>query len=140
MYHLNFHGEIGFLHASFKGKINIDNIRNFYDAIIGNDSYPARIKLLTDYRLAMSSDYDLDGMSELINYANTNLSTRYEQLQWANLSLSPIHTTAATIFSQGLTASNIEYGYFTSIERAIKFLSLSDSDKQKLRTKGIILG
>lgn len=139
MYHLNFHGEIGFLHASFKGKINIDNIRNFYDDLIGNDSYPTRIKLLTDYRLAMSNDYDLEGMSELINYANSNLSIRYEQLQWANLSLSPIHTTAATIFSRGLTASNIDYGYFTSIERAVNFLSFSDSDKHKLRAKGIIL-
>lgn len=138
MYHLNYHGEIGYLHASFKGKINIDNIREFYDAITGNSSYPAQIKLLTNYRLAMSSDYDMEGMSQLIKYANSHLSARYEQLQWANLSLSPIHTTAATIFSQGLTASNIQYGYYTSIERAIDFLFQSDSDKQKLRSLGII--
>jgi hypothetical protein len=122
MYHIVYDEKKNLVTVAFHGNTTIKDIIDFYHEIIANESYPNRIKLLSDFTKAMTNEYDKDDIKQLIHHANEYLAKRFEHIKWANLSLSPIHTTGATLFAAAIDTNRFNYAYFTTRNKAIEFL------------------
>jgi hypothetical protein len=122
MYHIVYNQKINLITVAFHGNTTIQEVIDFYHDIIANESFPSRIKLLSDFTKAITIGYDREELSRLIHHANTYLAKRFEHIKWANLSLSPIHTTGAALFAAAIDTSRFNYAFFTTRNKAMEFL------------------
>jgi hypothetical protein len=113
-------------------KINHKQIIRFLESICNKGQNNKSLFLITDYRNAIIDETSEEPIEKIGFFVNTRMKSTFNHIKWANISIGYLPTTGAIILHELIKGKEIEYEPFTTIEKALSWLRLSNNEFNNL--------
>lgn len=111
----------GILKSKFEGVVKTEEIVEYINASIHEDSLPKVLKILSDAR---NAEFDLMPKDlSSITEANKNALKRYDGIVDAFVLMNPYHTALSILYQQLSEDSKYSFAIFSTTDAAVKWLN-----------------
>lgn len=126
MFNLICSENINLFYVKFKSEVTLNDVIGFYKELEVKTSqhYEKNINLISDYRSSFTNGFKTKDLKLISEYCNSNILPKFNNIKWAFISDKPLQVAASIIFSKQISASNLEYSQFTTLNAALHWLHL----------------